>query len=449
MSKARTAAFHALRSIADGRADLPTALARSRAPLTDLRDRALAMDIVTGTVRWQRALDHLVEHFTARPLARLDDEIVTILRLSLYQLLHLTRVPAAAVVDDAVDLARLARKPSASGFVNGVLRTVLRQRHRLPLPPRPDDGSARADAISYLGVTQSHPDWLVTRWLDRHGFETAERWVRFNNEAAPLTLRANLLSDSRDALQARLADAGVETEPTAFAPDGLIVTSGNPLSQAPDAGFVVQDEASQIVALTVDARPGHATLDLCAAPGGKATALAARQRGDGVVVACDVRGRRMRLLRDTVRASRALNVRLVHVDTRAAVPFRPRSFDRVLVDAPCSGLGTLRRDPDIKWRRREDELAELAGRQQTLLVRAAEAVKPSGRLVYATCSSEPEENEGVVLDFLNSHPEFTLVDLRQTLDATLQLLVDDRGFLQTTPLHGLEGFFAAALERRA
>lgn len=448
MSKARTAAFHALRTIADGQADLPTALARSRAPLTDPRDRSLAMEIVTGTVRWQRTLDHLIEHFTARALARLDDEIITILRLSLYQLLHLTRVPAAAVVDDAVDLARLARKPSAAGFVNGVLRSVLRQRHRLPLPARPTETSGRADAISYLGVTQSHPTWLVTRWLDRYGFDTAERWVQFNNAAAPLTLRANRLAGSREALHVLLTDEGVETEPTAFAPDGLIVTSGNPLSHAHHGRFVVQDEASQLVALAVDARPGDATLDLCAAPGGKTTALAAQQHGEGVIVACDVRGRRMRLLRDTVRASRAENIRLVHVDTRAAVPFRPRSFDRVLVDAPCSGLGTLRRDPDIKWRRHEEELAGLAERQLTLLGRAADAVKPAGRLIYATCSSEPEENEGVVDEFLKAHPEFTLVDLRETLGDALRGLVDGRGCLHTTPLHGLEAFFAAAVQRR-
>jgi 16S rRNA (cytosine967-C5)-methyltransferase len=448
MSKARTAAFHALRLMGDGTTDLPTALARTRTTLTDPRDRALTMEIVTGTVRWQRTLDHLIEQVASRGLAKLDDEIVTILRLSLYQLLHLSRVPAAAVVDEAVNLARLARKPSAAGFVNGVLRNLLRQRRRLPLPPRPEDPGDRTAAIEYLGVTCSHPSWLAARWFDRHGLDVAERWVQFNNDAAPLTLRANRLLADRAQLQAELAEADVETTPTAFAPDGLVVTSGNPLAQRHDGRFVVQDEASQIIALAVDAQPGQRVLDLCAAPGGKTTALAAQVHTSGLVVACDVRDRRMRLLRDTIRVSRATNVELVHVDTRAAVPFREQAFDRVFIDAPCSGLGTLRRDPDIKWRRQEADLAGLAERQQTLLARASVAARPGGRVIYATCSSEPEENDGVVDSFLETHREFALVDARRTLDARLHALVDGRGFLRTSPPQGLEAFFAAVLERQ-
>ncbi len=448
MSKARTAAFHALRLMADGTTDLPTALARSRTTLTDPRDRALTMEIVTGTVRWQRTLDHLIEQVASRGLAKLDDEIVTILRLSLYQLLHLSRVPAAAVVDEAVNLTRLARKPSAAGFVNGVLRSLLRRRHRLPLPPRPHDAGDRAAALEYLGVTHSHPSWLAARWLDRYGLDIAERWVEFNNAAAPLTLRANRLLTDRAQLQTGLADTDIDTTPTAFAPDGLVVTNGNPLGQQPDGRFVVQDEASQIVTLTLDAQPGQRVLDLCAAPGGKTTAIAALVHSNGLVVACDVRGRRMRLLRDTIRASQATNVELVHVDTRAAVPFREQVFDRVFVDAPCSGLGTLRRDPDIKWRRQESDLAGLAERQQALLARASVAVRTGGRLIYATCSSEPEENEDVVERFLQMHGHFERIDARTTLDERLHALVDDRGFLRTTPLQRLEAFFAAVLVRQ-
>src|SRR5262245_58407512 len=163
---ARIAAYHAVRAVTNGRADLPAALHASRAHLTDERDRSLAAEIVTGTLRWQRSLDHLIEHFSRRRIDRVDGEVLAILRLSLYQLLHLTRVPASAVVDDAVDLTRAARKTSASGFVNAILRTTLRQRHQLPLPFRPADPSNRDAALAYLGITHSHPDWLVARWLD-------------------------------------------------------------------------------------------------------------------------------------------------------------------------------------------------------------------------------------------------------------------------------------------
>ena len=275
IAPARTAAFHALRAIDAGRLDLPSALVRGREQLRDERDRALALEIVTGTVRWQRSLDHLIRHYSRRGLSKVDEEVVTILRMSLYQLLHLDRVPAAAIVDDAVDLARAARKPSASGFVNAVLRSTLRQRAHLPLPPRPEDSGDREAAIQYLGVTQSHPDWLVSRWLDRYGFDATERWVRFNNEAPLLTLRVNRLRMTREALQSFLDAEGIESVATTYAPHGLLVTSGNPIGHVAGGAFVVQDEASQLVPLIVGARPGETILDLCASPGGKTTALAA------------------------------------------------------------------------------------------------------------------------------------------------------------------------------
>ena len=457
---ARTAAYHVLRALADGRADLPSALVRGREHLSDQRDRALAAEIVTGTLRCQRTLDYLVECFANRRIAKVDPDVLHVLRLSLYQLLHLDRVPASAVVDDAVDLVRRARKPSAAGFVNAVLRAALRQRHRLPLPQRPDAMSDRAAVLAYLGVTHSHPEWLVSRWVERHGFDATERWVRFNNETPRLALRVNTLRAGRDEVVAALSAVGVETAPAHYAPDGLIVTAGNPL-RAPDSrsssgsssgllsgSFFVQDEASQLVSLVVAARPDERVLDLCASPGGKTVAIAADTRDTGVLVACDVRPRRVRLLRDTVRASSAACVRVVHVATTGPLPFT-QAFDRVLVDAPCSGLGTIRRDPDIRWRRNERDLVSLAHAQLALLERAAALVRPHGRLVYATCSSEPDENEAVIDTFLSQHAEFELVDLRGDGSARLMPLLDGRGMMRTLPFaHGLEAFFAAALVRR-
>jgi 16S rRNA (cytosine967-C5)-methyltransferase len=444
---ARTAAYHALRAVTAGRADLPTALQASRQQLSDERDRSLAAEIVTGALRWQRSLDHLIEQFAQRRLGKLDQEVVTILRLSLYQILHLDRVPASAVVDDAVNLARAARKPSATGFVNAVLRSTLRQRHKLPLPPRPDHPGDREAALAYLGVTHSHPDWLVGRWLDRYGFDATERWVRFNNATPPLTLRVNRFRATREAAAMALAADGVETESARFAPDGLVVTSGNPLRRPADGTVFVQDEASQLISHVVDARPGDRVLDLCASPGGKTTAMAADVENTGSIVASDVRSKRLALLRETIRLSGAPNVAVVRVASTGALPFAPR-FDRVLVDAPCSGLGTVRRDPDIRWRRREEELSELARDQVALLTRASETVRHGGRLIYATCSSEPEENEGVVDAFLNERRDFVVLDLRTSADGLLRPFIDGRGLFRTSPAaHGLEAFFAAVLIR--
>ena len=291
IAPARVAAYEILRRVSTGRADLPAAAASIRESLADERDRALATEIATGTLRWRAALDHLVAHAAKRPVTRLDDEVVDILRLSLYQLLHLTRVPASAVVDDAVSLTKRSGKKSASGFVNAVLRGLSRTRQALPLPPRPDDASDRAAALEYLSVTLSHPRWLAERWLDRVGFERAAAWMTFNNQPAPLTLRANRLRTGRDALLQHLAGADVDAHPARWAPDGIVVERGNLREESARGDLVVQDEASQLVALLAGESPGPLVLDTCASPGGKSTAIAATLQPGGRVVACDVRER--------------------------------------------------------------------------------------------------------------------------------------------------------------
>jgi 16S rRNA (cytosine967-C5)-methyltransferase len=449
IAPARVAAYDILLAVSAGRADLPAAIAHARSTLHDERDRALASEIATGVQRWRAALDHLVAHFSTRPMDRLDPQVVEILRLSAYQLLYLTRVPASAVVDDGVKLTGRAGKRSASGFVNAVLRSISRNRQALPLPPRPDDPADRERGIAYLSVTLSHPRWLVERWLDRFGFDATERWLQFDNAPAPLTLRANRLRVTPPELIARLARDGVEVTPGRFAPDALIVERGHPRRDVDEGLFVVQDEASQLVALLAGERPGARVLDTCASPGGKTSALAAAMNGSGCLVACDVRDRRMRLLRRTIDVTGARNVRLVQADLLRPLPFS-QQFDCVLVDAPCSGLGILRRDPDIRWRRREDDLPSLAAAQLVMLQHAAAAVAPGGRLIYATCSSEPEENEAIAHAFLATAPTFAAVDLRRH-DASVPLaVVDARGYLRTYPhVHRLEAFFGAVFQRPA
>jgi len=452
IAPARVAAYHILSSVSAGRADLPSAIAQARASLHDDRDRALASEIATGVQRWRAALDQLIESMSKRAIDRLDPEIVEILRLSIYQLLHLTRVPAAAVVDDAVDLTRRVGRRSASGFVNAVLRSVSRKRSSLPLPGRPANTADRAAALAYFAITLSHPAWLAARWYDRFGFDVTERWLRFNNAPAPLTLRANRLVIAPGELRSALAKEDVSVEPGSFAPDALIVSAGNPLrgSHSAQGWFVVQDEASQLITLLAGEHPGPRVLDTCASPGGKTTAFAAVLAEGGRVVACDVRDRRIELLRRTVRAARATrHVDIVQADVRLPLPFRA-PFDCVIVDAPCSGLGTLRRDPDIRWRRQEADLPALAASELQMLQQAAGQVAAGGRLVYATCSSEPEENEEVVDAFLHSAPDFVHVDARTAHPLLAPALVDARGDLRTSPdRHGLEAFFGAVFRRQA
>jgi 16S rRNA (cytosine967-C5)-methyltransferase len=448
IAPARVAAFTALRDVNAGRADLPAALAAVRPTMLDERDRALATDLVTGTLRWQRQLDYLIEHFAKRPVGKLDFEVLQILRLGAYQLLHLDRVPAAAAVNDAVAMTRRARKTSAAGLVNAVLRGLSRNTHRLPLPLRPPDG----EPLPYLEVSLSHPGWLAHRWLRRYGFDATETWEHFNNAAAPLTIRVNRLKTDAETLTRALSAHGVAVAPARFAPDGLIVTSGNPL-RTPLAGtgqFFLQDEASQLVALLGAPEPGMKVLDTCASPGGKTTAMAAMAGDRAEIVATDVRPARVQLLRETVAASGAQNVRVLQADLEAGLPFAAE-FDVVFVDAPCSGLGTVRRDPDIRWRRTEADLTPLADSQVTMIGNAAKAVRPGGRLIYSTCSSEPEENERVVERFLEAHGDFAPIDLRIEKPATfdaLEPVLDEGGVLRTSPhKHALEAFYGAVLRR--
>lgn len=444
IAPARLAAYDVLRAVNTGRADLSAALARVRSRLDDERDRALAGEIATGTLRWQGACDAVIAAFAGRPPAKLDPEVLDILRMTAFQLLHLDRIPASAAVNDAVDLAGKAGKQSAAGLVNAVLRRISRERTHLPLPPRPAT-FWRSEALAYLSTTLSHPEWLVARWLDRHGFEAAEAWAIFDNSPATLTLRANTLRISRDALSERLAALGVETEPARFAPQGLSVRGGNPLLTplASEGLFTVQDESSQLVAELTAAAPGERILDACASPGGKTTAMAAAMENRGLIVATDVRGGRVDLLRRTVETASARSVRVVQADVSGVLPFRTR-FDCVLLDAPCSGLGTLRRDPDIRWRRSPDDLERLATIQAGMLGRAGEVVAAGGRLVYATCSGEPEENEAVIGRFLEEHRDFASAPER--IPAELARFITPEGYFRTFPFRDqLEPFFAAML----
>jgi 16S rRNA (cytosine967-C5)-methyltransferase len=449
---ARRAAYDALRAVTIRARDLGDALADSRARLSDDRDRALAAAIVVGTLRWQNRIDWLLARGADRDVATLDPEVRDILRLSLYQLLFLSRVPASAIVDDAVSLTKAVRKKSAAGLVNAVLRRLVRTRHRLDLPAMSGspESQPRELLVEYLSVSGSHPPWLVERWIDRLGASAAAAWVAFNNEEPPLTLRANTLRTARDGLAARLLAAGVQTTATRYAPDGLTVVSGQPLrtKEAEDGWFVVQDEASQLVPLLAGSQLRSKTLDACAAPGGKTLALGAGVARDGLLVASDVNARRVSLLRGILQRCGSAETRVTQFDLERAAPFGP-VFDLVLLDAPCTGLGTLRRDVDIRWRRSPDDIVRAARRQSRMLAEASRLVVPGGRLVYATCSSEPEENDEVVDEFLSAYPAFAEVSAdRLMAEGMPRVLLDARGRLATRPdRHGLEVFFGAALER--
>jgi 16S rRNA (cytosine967-C5)-methyltransferase len=308
----------------------------------------------------------------------------------------------------------------------------------------------RTRPLAYLGITLSHPDWLVTRWLDRYGFEATEGWCKFNNESAEVAVRP-VPGLSVERLLSKLEAAGIAAGPGVLVVDCLRLPAGSlgRLDSETRASLIVQDEASQLVAHAVAARPGERVLDVCAAPGGKSVVMAQGMGRQGLLVSGDLRPNRVAMLKATI-ARYDVNARVVAVDALSPLPFGP-VFDRVLIDVPCSGLGTLRRDPDLKWSRTESDLPRLAGEAGRMLAHAADAVRDGGLLVYATCSSEPEENEAVVAAFLQDHPAFTLeqpVPVAAVPD--LDRVIDPAGYVRTLPFRdGLDAFFAAALRRRA
>jgi 16S rRNA (cytosine967-C5)-methyltransferase len=438
---ARVAAWRTLARVRAG-ATLADAIARERETLTDARDRALAHDLATGVLRWRSALDATLEAASSRPVTRVDPDVLDILRLGVYQLRHRDRLPAHAVVSDAVALARLASHTSAAGFVNAVLRRIGAGK-----PATAPDATPAGGSIDALATHFAHPAWLVSRWAARFGVDGAIDWMRFDNEPAPLTLRALPSAGSRDALAERLGSAGVGVAPARWATAGLVVTAGHPLDAA-GRGFIIQDEASQIVGEFAAAWPARRRLDVCAAPGGKTLALWAAD-SEATVVAGDRRPRRVRLLRETLARAGAGRVPIVQHDAAGPLPYRD-VFDLVLVDAPCSGLGTLRREPDLKWRRAETDLASMAALQRRMLAHAARAVAPGGVLIYATCSSEPDENDAVADAFLGEHTAFTAAGRPAGWPEALDALLGAHDRLRTSPIrHGLEAFYAAAFRRRS
>ena len=465
IAPARMAAFRALRAVVQRSVALPDSLYSVRTDVPDRRDRALLNEIVTGTLRWLNALDYLIVHFADRPLLKLDPVVRDVLRISIYQLLHLDRVPPSAVVNDAVNITRTEGPSRAAGLTNAVLRAILRALPNLPLPEEPKESDLAAvsevqfsdwpnhlqqRALQFISISHSHPAWLVERWLTRYGYSGTLAWTKFNNEPASLTLRVNTLRTTSAALLSQFRKDHIVAEPLHYGREGFSISSGKQflpdLTSSHD--FFVQAEASQLIPPLVQAEPGMSILDACAAPGGKTLALASAMANQGTLVAGDFNRGRLNVLAHTVTRLGASVVKLIAHDLTLSAPFGA-IFDRVLVDTPCTGLGTVQRDPDIRWRRQLSDIQLMADRQIRMLRVAASTVRSGGRLVYATCSGEPEENERVIENFLGSETKFQVEDLRTIVECShFGSILNGAGYLRSYPhLHGLDAFFAASLRR--
>jgi 16S rRNA (cytosine967-C5)-methyltransferase len=456
IAPARRAATEVLLAVDAGRWDLPTALAQLHPSLPDARDRALLTELATGVQRWRLTLDFAIHALTTRQPTELDPDVRTALRLGLYQLRHATRIPSSAVVNDAVEIVKRGPTRSASGMVNAVLRRVVREGFpRLPEAPRTplEDPRWRAQALAYLAVTHSHPAWLVERWLDRFGYDATEAWVRYDNTPADVTIWpvAPATGDRPSATASSFARGGSDSDvagtATRFVPGGIVLASGRDALPLITAGEAYgQDEASAAVGVVAGTVGRGWVLDACASPGGKSLTMRRYLPEGARLVANDLRARRVALLAATLARVPGAPVPVLRSDG-GHLPFAG-SLDTLLVDAPCSGLGTLRRDPDLRWRRTAADLAGLVREQRSLLDEGLRTLAPGGRLIYATCSSELDENEALMAEVLRARPDLHAVDLRQAgLPASMLPLLAGDGTLRTWPhVHGLDAFYAAVLE---
>ena len=408
-------------------------------------DRGLYTELVYGTLRKQGTLDHIIGQFSNTSLGKMERSVILLLRLGLYQMFFLDRIPVSAAVNETVNLAKQYSSRSA-GFINAVLRNADRGRENILYPDPAKEPAA------WLAAKHSHPLWIVDGWLEQLGFAEATELAAALSSPPPFTIRANRLKNDRDSLIKRLHVEEVTAVPCSHAPDGLTITSSISLSNLhsfSEGLFSVQDEASQLAALLLSPQSGDAMLDLCAAPGGKATYLAELTGDNCTLTACDRNPRKLALIREVVERLGIKNISVILLDaTKPLEKLGKGLFDRILVDAPCSGLGVIHRNPEGKWWKEPSDPMRLAITQRAILANAAVRLKPGGVMVYSTCSTSLEENEQVVGNFIKQHRDFMIEPVSKIVPQ-MQGMQTEEGFFRSW-LHrdGMDGFFAARLIKR-
>jgi 16S rRNA (cytosine967-C5)-methyltransferase len=411
------------------------------------RDRALLQALVYGVLRWRGRLDYIISFFSTTAVNKIDSKVLNILRLGLFQIIYMSKIPDSAAVNTAVELAKSNARPWIAGFVNALLRNASKNHHKVLFP------DLHKDQIHGLTTTKAFPTWLVKRWLDRYGFDPLVRLCDAINTIPPISIRANSLKTSQNKLMLALEGFADNIKPCIHAPDGISFvnpkTRIDKLVAFKDGWFQAQDEAAQLVTLLLDPQPGETILDACAGLGGKTGQIAQQMRDQGVIMALDYDADKLSRLETEMHRLGVSIVSTIHHDISQGLPDRIfSSYDRILLDAPCSGLGVLRRNPDIKWKTSKKDWKRFSHRQQKLLERLAPLVKVSGVLIYAVCSVEPEENEDVLRTFLSKHTGFVFDTDTGKLPPSIASAIESRGTLKTYPQFSeMDGFFMARLKR--
>jgi len=409
------------------------------------RDRAFITELVYGVVKWKLTLDRTVAACSDIKMERLSPWIKNILRIGTYQLLFLTKVPPSAAVNESVKLARRYGHNASAGYVNAVLRNIAGGGGKDIVPDR------AVDPVGYLSVRYSYPKWIADKFMELFGEEFAESLLEAGNRVPDLTVRANTLKTSAEGLVNALKNEGVEASPGRYVSDAVIIKSQVSVTRLKafrNGLFQVQDESSMLPAAVLAPQPGEKVLDACSAPGGKATHMAQMMQNKGLITAMDIHEHKLKLIEDAAGRLGTDIIRTELHDAAIPVPQHEGAYDRVLLDAPCSGLGIIRRKPDIKWARENRDIGSITGLQRRLIDSVSKAVKPGGVMVYSTCTLLPEENECIVRDFLNNNDEFYEDDITAYLPPGLAKHARG-GMIQVYPNRdGIDGFFVARLARK-
>ncbi|RJE49231.1 MULTISPECIES: 16S rRNA (cytosine(967)-C(5))-methyltransferase RsmB [unclassified Dehalobacter] len=414
--------------------------------LTLSRDRNLATALVNGALKNKLTLDYALRKHLNKPMSALPQEVRAVLRIGVFQILFMDRVPMPAAVNESVDLMNQLNRTYAP-LVNSVLRKATEIGWNFEWPDQ------KKKIVRYLSVRYSHPEWMVKRWLTRWGKEETEALLKTNNEPALTSIRVNTLKTTREELKTLLGCKGIEATDGRYTPESLILKDFGNLEQLEEfqnGYFTVQDQSSQLAAHILGVRDGDRVLDVCSAPGGKTTHLAQLMKNKGVIIAVDMYPKKLELIKETAERLGISIIKTIEGDARILEGIEQK-FDRVLVDAPCSGLGVLRKRADLRWQKREDEISELPELQLAILLKAADHVREGGELVYSTCTTEPEENFEVVKAFRQLKPEFVSVDLSESLPFAAEerdLKQLQKGVWQILPHHhNMDGFFIAKFRR--
>lgn len=403
------------------------------------RDRALASEIVYGTLRWKKWLDYVLSRAYHKDWSNVPERIKYILETGLYQILFMDKIPEHAAVNESVKIATREKGKMWGGIVNGMLREIIRYPDLLQEP------SVAENPVRSIAIRWSHPEWLVERWIDAWGLDRTLSICKANNMRPRIGVRVNRIRTDREGVSDILRKQGVEAEPSPLLDDFLIADKGGVLLRSPEfrRGLIsVQDESAGLVALLMNPKPGECIVDMAAAPGGKAMYMAELAGDRLYILAADIHSARVRMVREN---QKRLGLKSIHPVVADGRSLPVRRVDKVLVDAPCSGLGVLRRRGELRWRRQPEDIPRMVEIQTALLNAGAEMVRKEGVLVYSTCTVLHEENHGVIDEFLRSHPDFIVEDARRFVDAKV---VSNRGFIETwTDRHGVDGSFAVRLRR--